>query len=404
MPGTLSTITAAFPTDKRPRAVATCSGFASAGAVIGMLASGFLLERWSWRSIFVGSAIVAALAAVAASTLAPNTKDSRHRRFDPIGCVTLSVGIGGLVYAIIEGNERGFTQPLTASVAGLSLLGFVAYVVAGLRHDDALLDPRLFARRGFSTGSATIVVQFMAMFGLFFVGLQYLQLVRGYSPLHSAVALLPLAAVIMPTSRLTPRLVPHLGLRAVMTVGLSSLAAGILALSFLRVDTGYVHFLGGLVLVGLGVGLTSTTGTSAIVGSLSRDQQGVASAVNDTSRELGSAIGVALMGSMFAAHYRRALPAAPADAPAGAAEAIRRSAAAGIEIAHRAPGTAGAEIEVAVRSAFMHGLSASLVTAAVILAAAAVIVFLAAPRRAPAAATGAGSSPADPADRELLEA
>lgn len=386
MPGTLSTITSVFPPERRARGVATWSGFAAAGAIIGLLVAGALLEKWGWQSIFVATAAVAVLAGISALLLTPNTKEEAHGRFDVVGGAALAVGIGGLVFSIIEGSDRGWTEPLTLVAMALALVGFVAYVLFGLRSDHPLLDPRLFRLRGFRTGALTIVVQFMAVFGFFFVGLQYLQLVLDYTPLKAALALVPVAVVVLPTSQLTPRIVGRAGLAIVMSTGLCFLAGGMFWISRLDVTSGYAPFLVGLVIAGVGIGLTSSTGTSAIVGSLSSDKQGVASAMNDTTREVGSAVGIAVMGAVYGSHYRDALPEAPAGMPKQAVDAIQHSAAAGLEVARRA-GALGEPIAEAVRRAFMDGLSASLVVISVILLAAAVVVLVRAPGRHASAGT-----------------
>jgi EmrB/QacA subfamily drug resistance transporter len=378
MPGTLSTITASFPEEQRRKGIATWSGFAAAGAIIGLLVAGGLLQRWGWSSIFVVTAAVAAIAGVLAAGLAPNTKEATHGHFDLLSSIALVAAIGGLVFAIIEGNETGWTRPSVLGALAISLSGFVTYTVGGLRHETPLLDPRLFRLRGFRAGTVTIVVQFMAIFGFFFVGLQYLQLVLGYSPLKSAIALVPVAVVVLPTSQLTPRLVRRFGLKWVMSTGLLLLGAGMFAISRLDINSGYLPFLVGLIVSGLGIGLASSTGTSAIVSSLPRDKQGVASAMNDTTREVGSAIGIAVMGSVYGSHYRQALPAPSPGTPARAVDAIRSSAAAGLEVAKKA-GPLRDQITHTVRIAFMHGLSASLQAIAVILAIAAATVLVRAP-------------------------
>lgn len=379
MPGTLSTITASFPPDKRAKGVATWAGFAAAGAIIGLLVAGALLEKWGWQSIFVVSAVVAVAAGLAAWLLAPNTKDEHAGRFDFEGGLFTALAIGGLVFAIIEGNEKSWTEPEVLGALTLTAIGIAGYVVAGLRRVDPLLDPRLFRLRGFRAGSIAIVVQFMAVFGFFFVGLQYLQLILGYSPLHAAVALVPVAAVVLPTSQLTPRLVDALGIKYVMSAGLLLLGAGMFWISRLDVDSGYLPFLVGLIIAGLGIGLTSSTGTTAIVGSLSSDKQGVASAMNDTTREVGSAIGIAVMGSVYGSHYRSALPIDLSALPPAALEATKDSAAGGLAVADQI-GAQGADLAEAVRVAFMDGLSASLVVMSIVLLAAAVGVLVRAPK------------------------
>ncbi|WP_063065821.1 MFS transporter [Nocardia violaceofusca] len=378
MPGTLSTITAAFPADRRDRGVAVWSGFAAAGAIIGLLAAGFLLEQWSWRSIFVTSAAVALVGGLLALLLAPNTRDEARRPLDHAGSWTSAIAIGTLVYGIIEGSEAGWTSARVIASFALSAAALGLYAVLGFRNNHPLLDPRLFGIRGFRAGAITILVQFMAVFGFFFVGLQYLQLILGYSPLKSAVALIPIAVVVLPTSVLTPRLVARMGIKAVLGGGLLLLAGGMFALSFLETDSGYLPFFGGLIVAGLGVGLTSAVGTAVIVGSLAAEQQGVASAMNDATREVGSAVGIALMGSVFASHYTSALPSL-AGVPPQAAHAVESSAAAGIHVAGLI-GPQGPALAAAVKSAFISGLSASLIAVAVIVAVAGIGALLRAPR------------------------
>lgn len=206
----------------------------------------------------------------------------------------------------------------------------------------------------------------MAVFGFFFVGLQYLQLILGYSPLKAAAALVPVAVVVLPTSQATPHLVRRLGMKATMTVGLLLLSAGLFVLSRLDVSSGYLPFLGGLIVAGFGIDLSGAVGTSAITGSLGRGQQGVASAMNDTTREVGSAVGIALMGSIYGNHYRSALPDSLDRLPAEVAEAARDSAAACLHVADQL-GVRGAALSDGVKSAVMDGLSASLIAISIII-------------------------------------
>jgi EmrB/QacA subfamily drug resistance transporter len=372
MPGTLSTITAVYPASKRARAAAIWSGCAAAGVVLGMVVAGALLERWGWQSIFVVSAAVAVLAGAIAAVLAPDTREQqRPESFDATGALSTAVAVGALVYAIIEGNEAGWSEPAVLVAVGLCLLAGVVYLLAGLRHPTPLLDPRLFRLRGLSAGSIAVVAQFMAIIGFLFVGLQYLQLILEYSPFAAALALTPVAIVVVPMSQLTPRLVARAGLIPIMTGGLVLIAGGLGWLATLDVHSGYWPFLTGLVLCGVGVALSGSSATAAIIEPLPRDKQGIASAINDATREVGGAIGIALMGSICASQYRHALPAAPSGLPVQAAHVIRDSAAGGLHVAEQA-GSFGSSIATSVRHAFMQGLSAALVVAAIVLIVAAV--------------------------------
>lgn len=387
MPGTLSTITAVFPASERPKAVAVWSAFSVSGAIIGMLAAGGLLEAWSWRSTFVVTAALAAVSFVAALLLAPNTSDPDHAHLDVPGAVLSGLGIGGLVFGIIEGAERGWTSGVAIGGLSLAAVGLTGFVIWALRTPTPLLDPRLFRLRGFSAGSIGIVCQFLAAFGFFYVGLQFLQLMLGYSPLKSALALLPMAALVMPVSQMSPRLVVRFGVRNVMVTGLVMLATGFVVLAQLDASSGYLSFLGGLAIFGVGMALSSTPATTAIVGSLPAAKQGVASAMNDTTREVGSALGIALLGSMYSTGYRDSVDGAVALLPADAGHAVSESAAAGLQVAHQIGGDAGDQLAGVVRVAFMDGLSSALTVGAVVLVAAAAMIFFIAPRRqAPATA------------------
>jgi len=381
MPGTLSTITAVFPADQRPRAVAVWSAFSVAGGVLGLLAAGGLLEAWGWSSTFAATAILAAVSFVAALAFAPNTSDPDHAHVDIPGGVLSAVCIGGLVLGIIEGAEKGWTDTLALTGFGLAAVGLIGFVFWALHAKNPLIDPRLFKLRGFSAGSIGIVVQFLALFGFFYVGLQYLQLMLGYSPLKSAVSLLPIAAVVMPVSSLSPRLVVRFGVKAVMVSGLVLLASGFVVIAQLSESSGYVPFLIGLLVFGTGLAMSSTPATTAIVNSLPPAKQGVASAMNDTTREIGSALGVALLGSMYSSAYADSVDDSLANLPAEGAHAVSESAAAGLEVAGQVGGEAGAQLAHAIRVAFMDGLSTSLVVGAAVVVVGAILVAWLAPRR-----------------------
>ncbi|MGW4562047.1 MFS transporter [Streptomyces sp. NPDC004561] len=370
MPGTLSTMTAVLPADQRARGVAVWAGCAAGGVALGLLASGALLEWFSWRSIFTAAAAAALVTAVVAVLFAPETREARPRGFDAAGAVCTSIAPGALVFALIEGNDVGWSEPRVVAALVVSVLAAVAYVVLGLRADEPLLDPRLFRIPGFRAGSVTIAAQFLAVFGFYFVGLQYVQLVLGYRPLKAGLALLPIGLIVAPVSQTTPRLAARFGVRAVMVTGLLLLGCGLVAMASLHAGSGYLPFLACLLVAGLGVGMTGAVGTSAITGSLTRDKQGVASAVNDVTREVGAAVGIALMGSVFGNRYRASLPEAVSRLPQDAAEAVRHSPAGGIHVAVHA-GPQGAALATGVREAFMSGMSAALLAAAVVVAVAA---------------------------------
>jgi EmrB/QacA subfamily drug resistance transporter len=372
MPATLSTITAAFASAGRAKAVSVWAGFASSGGILGLLGCGLLLEWWSWRATFVTTAVLAAVTFVAAGRLAPNTSDPEDAVVDVPGSILSGVGIGALVYGIIHGAETGWATTGSMAGLGVALAALGAFVAWELHASRPMLDVRLFAVRGFSAGTLAITMQFLCLFGFFLVGLQFLQLILGYSALVSALCLLPLGMIVMPMSRKVPHVVDRFGPRAVVTVGLASLGLGLAVMARMDGRSGYGHFLGGLVFFGLGVAFTSTPSTTAIVSSLPKAKQGVASAMNDVSRELGSALGIAILGSLFNSGYREAVTGATTGLPTEAAHAVEESAGAGFAVADQL-GAAGTGLHDAVTEAFATGLGQALTAGAGIAFATAVV-------------------------------
>jgi EmrB/QacA subfamily drug resistance transporter len=375
MPATLSTITSVFPPERRATAVGVWAGIAGAGGMLGLLVAGAMLEQWWWGSIFVVTAVLAAVALVATMILIPETRASHTVRLDPPGTSLSIAAVGGLVFGIIEGPSRGWTDPVTlAALLGGALAG-VLFVRWELRSSAPLLDPRLFRKHGFATGSASLFLQFFALFGFFFVALQFLQLVLGYGTLLSAVALLPAIAVMLPLSTIAATLSERYGQRIVGAAGLLVAAAGFGVLASMSAGSGYGLFVVGLVLTSAGASLAMTPATNAILGSLPRAKQGVASAVNDTARELGSAFGIAILGSAFNSAYRGSIDGSLQGLPAPVATAAHEAPAAAFAAAHQA-GAAGQSLAIAARDAFMSGSRAAMLIGMALLLVGAAYVAL----------------------------
>ena len=300
------------------------------------------------------------------------------------------MAITAFVFGIIEGPEQGWTDPLTLGALALGIVAGVAFLLWELRQRKPLLDPRLFRNRAFSAGSLTITAQFLSAFGFFFVALQYLQYVTGRSPLEAAMALLPLPFVLLPTARRAPVLMQRIGFRRLGPVGLLSMAVGFLVLSQLQVDSSYWHFLVGLLFFGFGMGLAGTPATTAITSSLPMSKQGVASAWNDTSRELGSAFGIAILGSLLNQGYREGMADVASGVPPQLAERVLGSIAFTASPLVAQAGEAGRVIVEQARVAFVGGVGDAVLAASVILIVAAVSVAVLAP--APESAAGTGRS------------
>ncbi len=354
MPVTLSVITSTFPPEERGRAVGMWAGFAGAGGIIGLWASAFVIDRYTWPWVFVLPGVLAAGALVLAVAAVPNTREAHEGRFDIGGAILSALAVGGLVLAIHEGPERGWTDALTIAsllLGTATLLGFVAHE---LRHRHPLLDVRILRNRAVAAGSMTMVMMFAVLFGVFLVGVQYLQAVLGFSALRAAAGLLPIAAVMMPLSNVAPRLAARIGTRAILITGLGAFAAGLVLLATLpSVDGGYWSVAPGLAVVGLGMGLAMTPSTTAITESLPAERQGVASALNDTVREIGGAIGVALLGSVLNAAYSSEIASTASTLPAGTARAVEDGIGPALTAANQM-GASGDNVAAAAREALVH--------------------------------------------------
>jgi EmrB/QacA subfamily drug resistance transporter len=367
MPATLSTITSTFPAAQRAKAIGTWAGVAGASAILGLLTSGLVLEWWSWRAVFAVNVVLALAAIVGTLRVVPESADPDAPRLDRTGALIALASLGVLVYSIIEAPTRGWTDRWTIGGIAAALVGLAGFVVFEARRAEPLLDPRLFTYRGFAAGTVTITVQFFAFFGFIFLLLQYLQLVLADSPLVAALSLVPLAFGLMPTARvLAPRLAGRIGTARTSIVGLVVAAAafGWLATT-LDAGSSYWPLLVGLVPLGAGMALAMTPATAAITDALPREKQGVGSAMNDLARELGGALGIAVLGSVLQSGYRTNLDVTGLPAPA--AEQARSSLALATHL--------GPRVAASAESAFVDGLHIALVVGAVALLAAAAAVI-----------------------------
>jgi EmrB/QacA subfamily drug resistance transporter len=379
MPTTLSVITTSFPEEERPRAIGVWVGIAGGGAVMGLFVTALLLEWFPWSSFFGLNVAFAAIAFVGTLVVVPSSVDREPPALDIVGAVLSLVAIGAFVFGIIEGPERGWTDPLTLAAIGLGLVAAAGFLLWELRLRHPLLDPGLFRDRGFSAGTLTITIQFLSAFGFFFVSLQYLQFVTDRTPLEAALALLPLPLVLLPTARRAPHIAQRIGFRRTGPVGLAAMAIGFAILGQLQVDSPYWHFLVGLVFFAFGMGFAGTPATTAITASLPMSKQGVASAVNDTARELGSAFGIAILGSLLNQGYRDGMAEAVAGLPSQVAERVLGSVAFTGAPELEAFGAAGQLLADQGRLAFVTGVGDALMVGAAILVTGAVLVAAIAP-------------------------
>ncbi len=379
MPSTLSIMTAEFPEHQRPRAVAIWAGVAGSGAILGILGSGLLLQLWSWQSIFVGLTAAGVVLLIAAATVAESLEYA-HPEMDYVGSLAVAVAIGLIVIALTEAPHRGWTDPLVLGLFAGGAVASVVFVVVELSRAHPLLDLRLFADRGFASGTLSITLQFLVLFGVFYVLIQYLQLIVGYEPLRSALALAPVVVPIVGISLLAPWLAERLGLRVLTVPGMLAIAAGIFLASRLQVESSYTDFLWALLIMGTGLGVCMAPATAAIVAATPVEKHGVAAAVNDAAREVGAAVGIAIAGSVLAAGYTNRITPALSSLPGPAREPFSDSLAAALQAADQS-GPAREQLATIAKSAFMHGYGHAGVVLSGITVASALILAIWAPGR-----------------------
>ncbi|TDC56258.1 MFS transporter [Actinomadura sp. KC345] len=371
MPATLALIRNLFH-DPRERslAIGLWGAAASAGMAVGPILGGALLEYFWWGSVFLINLPVMAVLVVAGLKLLPESRNPAPGPWDLVGVALLLVGMVGVVYAIKESAAHGFARgALAAGLLGAAaLLGFVR---RQLTLSAPLLDMRMFRNPGFS---GAVLADLMTIFGLagviFFLS-QYLQLVQDRSPLEAGLAELPVAVGAVVAGLLAGRAARRFPVRAVVCGGLAAVGLGLAPLTVIDPSTGYPLLGTALLVVGIGAGFAFTVTADVILSSVPKEQAGAASAVSETAYELGTALGIALLGSIVTGVYRGF------DGPAGTPDAAHESLGAAVQIAeHLPPGTAPALLEAA-RDSFVDGLSlAAGAGTATLLAAATVTWFL----------------------------
>ena len=386
MPSTLSLLTSVFPPAERPKAIAVWTGFAGAGGVIGTLMSGLMLAHFSWGSVFFVSVPIAMLALVLVSVICPSSKEEHVTPLDPIGAAMSVLGFGSLLYGIIEGPGKGWTSIHSVAAFALAIVGLAGFVLWERRSANPMLDVRFFAIPRFGAGALGVTFTFFSMFAMFFLLAQYLQSVRGYSPLKGGVCSLPFAVTMIATSPRGAALAVRLGPRRVVLIGMSIIPIGLVALSLVTATSPYLLLAAGLVVLAAGVALAMPTLSTGIVLSLPMSKAGVGSAVNDTTREVGGAVGIAVLGSILSSHYRSGMKGVLAQLPPSASEVAttaRRGVGALAGLVAAAPGVPALKdrlpqlqaLLATAKTEFVGGLQIGLRVTAVIMAIVAAIVY-----------------------------
>lgn len=377
MPSTLSILTNVFPAHERAKAIAIWAGISGGGAALGPIASGWLLEHYWWGSVFLVNVPIIAIALVAGARFVPKSKDPEDQPLDFLGAGLSIVGLGTLVYGIIEGPHHGWASTESLLTFGLAIAALGTFAAWELRAKFPMLDLRLFRDRRFSVASAGMSLTFFAMFGTFFLVAQYFQLVLGYSALESGLLQLPMAAVMMTVAPQVPKLVARFGAARVVPVGLAFTATGLGIFSQVSVDSSIWMVYCSILPLAFGMAMTMTPLTTLIMSSVPLGKAGVGSAMNDTTRELGGALGVAVLGSLVTSRYTSSLAPSLGGLPDQARAAADSGLTGALAVAGRIGGAPGDALTNAAQQAFVDGLGlAAIVGSIVVFVAAASAWFL----------------------------
>lgn len=396
MPATLAVLMNVFERDEQPKAIGIWAGSVGLGIAIGPITGGVLLEHFWWGSIFLVNVPVAVVALVAMVLLVPDSRDPKPGRLDPLGVVLSVIGLVLLVYGIIRGGELADFTDVTVLgplLGGLAVL--TAFVLHERRSSHPAIDVTYFRKPAFAAAVAALALVFFALMGVTFFSSFYLQSVRGYSALQSGLLIVPLAAAQMifaPRARLV---VDRFGARAVCTAGMVLVTAGLAAFALFTATTPVWVMCVVYFVLGTGMAHIMPPVTVSIMQALPREKAGSGSAVNNTFRQVGGALGVAVLGSVLSAAYRDGIEGHLGAVPAGARDAAGESIEATLGVAAKL-GPAGRPLIDSAYDAFLHAMHVTALGSACVglLGVAVVALFL--PGRPPAKSGEPAVAPAAP--------
>ncbi len=397
-PLSLSILVATFPRAKLPQAIGIWAGISGLGLALGPLVGGFLVDNVGWAAVFWINIPIGVIALVAVLVAVRESRDTTVKSLDVIGTVLITVGLFGLTYALIGSGEHGWMTPRTLGL----ILGSVALIGAFVwwenRHDEPMVPLGFFRSRAFSTSIVVAVLVGFGLYGALFVVTLFMQNIQGYSAVEAGIRTLPLTMAVMVVAPIAGRLNARLGAPILMATGMVAAAIAMLGLRFLEAGSPYAHIWPFYLLLGAGIALTMPAMSAAAMGAIDPRKAGVGSGVLNAARQVGGALGIAVLGSVAATITDRAwLDGVRSAAPALVDQAARLNPlveGAQIEALARAAGERAVPI---AEDAWMAGFSASVTVGALLMAIAVAVIligFRGLPRPRPAAAV-------DPSDVQV---
>lgn len=380
MPPTLSITTNMFDAEERWKAIGMWAGIAGLGIVLGPLTGGWLLKYFSWGSVFLVNLPIITVALVAGFFLLPESRDPESTPLDPVGAVLSVAGLVALLYGIIEVPIHGWTNGTILTSFGLAAILLAGFVGWELRTTYPMLDMRLFRNARFSAASLALALVTFSLFGTLFFLTQYLQLILGYTALEAGVRFAPLAVGLGFGAGISTRLMKRLGAKIPVGMGLLIVAGALALLALVNVDSGYGLVAAVIVTLGFGMGNVMAPATDSIMGALPPAKAGVGSAMNDTTRQVGGALGVAVLGSLLSSAYRGAMDGAQATQalPGPMRDLVRDSLAKATAVSAQIGGAPGGALLKAAQEAFVDAMGRSALVAAgvAVLGAVVALAFL----------------------------
>jgi EmrB/QacA subfamily drug resistance transporter len=388
MPATLSILTATFREPKeRAVAIALWAAVFSLGMGIGPLVGGYLLENFHWSSVFYINIPVVVVGIIGGAIFIENSKTAHPRKLDVPGALLSIAGLFALVYAIIQAGQDGWTATHVLWAFGATIVLLGSFIIWEMKYSNAMLPLKFFKNMSFSGANIVLMMVHFGMVGSFFFLGQFLQSVQGYTPLQAGVRLLPMALVSFIAAAASAWVARVLGTKFTVAIGIAIAAVGFYYFATIAaVDVSYPKFMLAMCITALGIGLTMSPATNSIMGSVPVDQSGIASAMNSTTRQIGGALGVAVLGTVLNSTYISHVNTVswPAALPSSALEVIRGSVQGANAVAQAAQAQSPQLSQMIINTshqAFTDGSERALIIGAIIMAASAILSVLILPSK-----------------------
>jgi len=403
LPATLSLITTTFNAKERPQAIALWAAVFGLGIGVGPVVGGWLIERFTWNAVFFVNLPVIVIALIGGQILIAESKDPNAPKLDLLGVILSVIGLFALVYGIVDAGSAGWTDPYVLLAFGVAAVSLGAFAWWEGRNPDAMLPTYLFRNPSFTGANLALILVMFSLLGAVFFLSQYFQSVLGYTPFDAGLRVLPLAIALTFAAAMSARLSNRFGTKYTVAFGtlLSSAALLVMSMTY-GIDTSYSVIVIGQIMMGLGLGIALSPATNSIMGSVPLEKAGIGSAMNDTTRQLGGALGVAVLGTVLNSIYLdriapllvdvqntlATIPLAlvPQEQRDQALSAIERGIQGAMFVAERLEAnplsaSLGQEVRIAARTAFVEGMTYAMFIGAIVMLGAAVLVLVLLPSR-----------------------